>query len=171
MTTRTIMIFPEFENIHIIDEIREKYDPLAHLVRPHITIVFPFESKMSNEEIADILSAALKNISPFELVLSGISKQEDRFGNYLFLDVKAGNAEIYSINRNLYENEFAEYDLGLGYKPHMTIGKLPTKEALDAVYEELKDFDMTFKTVVDKVSVEMIGENEESIIVAEQVLG
>ena len=43
MSLRTIMIFPEFDNIDIIDEIRAKYDPLAKLVRPHITIVFPFE--------------------------------------------------------------------------------------------------------------------------------
>ena len=45
-TLRTIMIFPEFENMEIIDNIRKKYDPLAELVRPHITLVFPFESQM-----------------------------------------------------------------------------------------------------------------------------
>lgn len=44
VSIRTIMIFPEFEEMEIIDEIREKYDPLARLVRPHITIVFPFIS-------------------------------------------------------------------------------------------------------------------------------
>ena len=51
MNLRTIMIFPTFENIEIINSIRDKYDPLANLVRPHITIVFPFESDMSNEEV------------------------------------------------------------------------------------------------------------------------
>lgn len=76
MNKRTIMIFPEFEDMEILDEIREKYDPLAHLVRPHITIVFPFENWMSNADIANILSVRLKTISPFELVLSGISKQD-----------------------------------------------------------------------------------------------
>lgn len=82
------MIFPEFEEMEIIEEIREKYDPLAHLVRPHITIVFPFENQMSNKDIADILADRLITIPPFELVLNGISKHEDRFGNYLFLNVK-----------------------------------------------------------------------------------
>lgn len=42
------MIFPKFENIKIIDEIRDKYDPLANHVRPHITLVFPFESNIRN---------------------------------------------------------------------------------------------------------------------------
>lgn len=164
------MIFPEFEGMEIIDEIREKYDPLAHQVRPHITIVFPFENKMSNDDVADILLVRLKNIHPFELVLNGISKQEDRFGNFLFLDVKEGNVEICTIHNILYDHEFFECDLGLGYKPHMTVGKLPTVEALNAAFENVKEIDRVFKTVVNKISVEMIGESEESIIIIEHEL-
>ena len=57
------MIFPEFEKMEIIDEIRKKYDPLANFVRPHITIVFPFENQMSNHDIADILSDRLEFVS------------------------------------------------------------------------------------------------------------
>ena len=44
MSERTIMIFPKFSNMEIIDRIRRNYDPLADLVRPHITLVFPFHS-------------------------------------------------------------------------------------------------------------------------------
>ena len=164
------MIFPEIEDIKIIEAIREKYDPLAGLVRPHITIVFPCESPMSNGDIEEILANRLKNIKPFELVLSGTTKTEDQFGNYLFLDVKKGNEEITSIHDVLYDNEFRKYDLGLGYKPHMTVGKLPTAEALEAAYEEVKAIDINVRTVVNKISVEMIGENEESIIVIEHAL-
>ncbi|MPQ44814.1 hypothetical protein [Clostridium tarantellae] len=32
------------KNINVITNIRKKYDPLADLVLPHITLVFPFES-------------------------------------------------------------------------------------------------------------------------------
>ena len=63
MSKRTIMIFPDFENMEIIDSIRGKYDPLAKLVRPHITLVFPFENEMSNEEIEEILKAWMKSVS------------------------------------------------------------------------------------------------------------
>lgn len=41
MTIRTIMIFPEFTNIELINQLRVKYDPLFNKVRPHITLVFP----------------------------------------------------------------------------------------------------------------------------------
>ena len=138
VSIRTIMIFLEFEEMEIIDGIREKYDPLAQLVRPHITIIFPFENQMSNKDITDILSERLKTIHPFGLVLNGISKQEDRFDNYLFLDVKEGSTEICTIHNILYENEFCEHNLGLDYKPHMTVGKLPTVDALNKAYEEVK---------------------------------
>lgn len=164
------MIFPKIEDIKIIDAIREKYDPLAGLVRPHITIVFPFESPMSNGDIEEILAKRLSNIKPFELVLNGMTKSKDQFGNYLFLDVKKGNEKITDIHDILYGNEFREYNLGLGYKPHMTVGKLPTVEALETAYEEVKAVDINVRTVVDKISVEMIGENEESIIVIEHAL-
>ena len=170
VSIRTIMIFPEFEEKEIIDEIREKYDPLARLFRPHITIVFPFENQMSNDDIAKILADRLKFIHPFKLVLNGISKQEDRFGNYLFLDVKEGNTEICTIHNLLYDNEFREHDLGLSYKPHLTVGKLPTTDALNEAYEEVKGISKVFKTVVNKISDEMIGKNEESIIIIEQKL-
>ncbi len=33
-----ILIFPKFDNIDIINEVRNKYDRLANLVSPHITL-------------------------------------------------------------------------------------------------------------------------------------
>ena len=87
MSLRTIMIFPEFENMDIIDRIRDKYDPLARLVRPHITI-----------------------------------------------------------------------------------GKFQTEKELNNAYNDLKNLDESFTTIVNKISVEVIGKNEESIIVIEKML-
>lgn len=170
MNLRTIMIFPEFENMEIIDNIRNQYDPLAKLVRPHITLVFPFKSPMSNEELTQILNIRLMSVKSFELKLGGISKQEDVFGNYLFLDVLQGMEELCGIHQILYDNEFKEFDSGLPYLPHMTIGKLSTVQLLDNAFNDIKSMDNTFSAIVNKVSVEMIGDSEESIIVIEKEL-
>lgn len=35
---RDILIFPKFQNLYLIQEIRKKYDRLANLVEPHITL-------------------------------------------------------------------------------------------------------------------------------------
>ena len=167
MSIRTIMIFPEFENMEIIDNIRKKYDPLAELVRPHITLVFPFESSMSNAELAGILNVRLRDIKPFEIKLCGISKQEDDYGKSLFLNVLKGIDEVKAIHRVLYDNEF---DKGLDYVPHMTVGKFPTLEMMERAFDNIKLMEDIFCTVVKKVSVEMIGCDEESIIIMEKEL-
>lgn len=170
MSLRTIMIFPEFKNMEIIDNIRKQYDPLAELVRPHITLVFPFESQINNAELIQILNVRLMGVKPFEIKLGGISKHEDTFGNHLFLDVLQGAEEVSYIHQVLYDNEFKEFDIGLKYVPHMTIGKLPTVESFNNAFNNIKSIEDTFSTIVKKISVEMIGDNEESIIIMEKEL-
>ena len=167
---RTIMIFPHFDNMEIINIIREKYDPLARLVKPHITLVFPFESDITNAELEDVLDNCLKSIKPFPIVLHGFSKEEDKFGNYLFLDMKKGSDVVGAIHNKLYAEWFKAYDLGLPYVPHITVGKFERMQECNTAFEDVKDIDNRFETIVDKVSVEMIGEKEESIIVIEKEL-
>ena len=168
---RTIMIFPEFENSHLIDGIRAKYDPLANLVKPHITLVFPFEASCGNETIERALDRCLSDIEPFKLKVKGIGSQKGSFGNYLFLNIVNGEEEIRKIHDILIANDFKRFDMGFEYAPHITVGKLPSKELLDEAVSSLEGFDEEFVTTVRKVSVEMIGENEESIIIIEKRLG
>lgn len=164
------MIFPKFENIEIINSIRKKYDPLAKLVAPHITIVFPFESNFSNEELERILEKRLEGIHPFEIELCGFHKCEDRFGNYLFLDMIKGKETITKIHNHLYNNELSAFDLGLEYIPHITVGKIDDIQELNNAYEEIRNINCSFVSMIDTISVEMIGDNEESIIVIEKKL-
>ncbi|MGN0180868.1 MAG: 2'-5' RNA ligase family protein [Candidatus Ornithomonoglobus sp.] len=102
MKERTIMIFPKFDNTEKIDEIRSKYDPLSDLVRPHITLVFPFKSETSTERLSEQIKNAVKGISPFEIKLTGFSTEQSKFGNYLFLNVKNGAEHLKKLNQNLY---------------------------------------------------------------------
>lgn len=170
MSLRTIMIFPDFDNMEVINPIREKYDPLANLVNPHITIPFPFEGKISNKELSHILDKRLYRIKPFEIELQGISKCKDRFGNYLFLNIIKGKETIVEIHNNLYRNEFKTFNLGLDYLPYITVGSLTNSQELDKAYETVKNIDCKFVSIVNKISVEIIGANEESIIIIEKQL-
>ena len=170
MSTRTIMIFPEFENIDVINYIRKKYDPLADLVLPHITLVFPFDSELTNEELKLHLIKCLINIKPFTVKLEGFSKQENIYGNYLFLNVVQGRDEIKNIHDNLYKAKLKQFDVGNDYVPHMTVGKVSAKEMLDKACDDVNKCKDKFSAVINKISVEMIGEHEESIIIIEHEL-
>jgi len=165
------MIFPQFENIEVIDKIREKYDPLAFLARPHITLVFPFEHPMSNSELESVLDKRLSDIPAFDLEMQGFAKQEDiGWGHWLSLDVTRGEEMIRKIHDVLYENELSSCKVEFPYAPHMTVGRLFDKAEADAAYDSIKSNDTVFSTKVDKISVEMIGPHEESIIIIEKSL-
>ncbi|MCL2566137.1 MAG: 2'-5' RNA ligase family protein [Defluviitaleaceae bacterium] len=165
---RTVMIFPKFENMKLIDELRQKYDPLVDKVQPHITLVFPFESNLVDSEIYKILDNRLNKIKPFEICVYGLSVTDC----WLFLNITKGTDILYKIHDILYENEFVKYKpLWLNtYTPHMTVGKFNSIEETKRAYEYEKSFEHTFSSMIDKVSVEIIGEEDESIIEVEYSL-
>ncbi|WP_035302323.1 2'-5' RNA ligase family protein [Clostridium sp. DL-VIII] len=171
MNTRTIMIFPEFENIHVINNIRRKYDPLVDLVLPHITLAFPFDSGITNEEISLYLKESLRDIHPFKIELEGFSKQEEKTEKYLFLNVAQGVDVFKNIHDILYKDKLKQFNMGHNYVPHMTVGKVSSTELLNKALDDVnKHYNEKFSTVVKKISVEMIGEHQESIIVIEHEL-
>ena len=158
---RDILIFPKFNNMNIINDIRNKYDRLANLVKPHITLAFPFESSMSNDELKNRLMQVLKPVKPFEIVMSGVSlhKDENIKTNYIFLNVVSGVKEIQILHNEIYEKVLNQ-KMSFEYIPHITLGTTENEQ----IEFELND---KFKTIVTKVSVEEIGENEESKVLFE----
>lgn len=170
MSFRTIMIFPEFENIDVINDIRKKYDPLANLVLPHITLVFPFDSELTNEELNLHLKECLSDKQPFKMELEGFIKQINNYGNYLLLNVVQGIDEIKNIHDRLYKGRLKQFDAGYDYVPHMTVGKESSVELLNKAFDDVNKCNDIFSTVVKKISVEMIGDQEESIIIIEHEL-
>ena len=168
---RTIMIFPQFENINIINEIREKYDPLAKHVRPHITLVFTFESCLTSIEIEEHLKKVLDGTRCFTLTLQEIIKIDNPLGKYLFLCIKQGNEQIKEISKKLYTGILQSYKPDWlnddTFLPHMTIGSFTSKEDLDIAFKDTEAIKNNFTTIVDKISVEIIDENEDSIIETE----
>lgn len=153
---RDILIFPKFDNMNLIQEVRNKYDRLSNLVALHITLAFPFEDEMSNEELISKLSELLKDYAPFQVTFKGVSITDD---NYIFLNCIEGAETIYKLNNEIYEKIIpTHFKKEIKYIPHITLGQADN-------IEEFKDFDYQFTTIVDEVSIEFIGENEESIII------
>src|SRR4028118_1276051 len=84
MAKRVIVIFPTFEQLDLVEPIRNMFDPLAASTEAHITLVFPFESNASSEQLHSHIKEAAGNFQPFQLKLQGITGYE---GEYLFLNV------------------------------------------------------------------------------------
>jgi 2'-5' RNA ligase len=164
---RCMMIFPQFENMRVIDGIRQQYDPLAEHVKPHITLVFPFQSDISASELKDHLIDKLGDFHSFSLRMKGITAVQ-AFGNYLFLNLQEGAEEIIRIHQALYtgllEPYYPPWLKRGGFYPHMTVGRLAEEEAFRKAAEAVKGVAETFDTLVKKSSVEIIDENKDSIL-------
>jgi len=164
---RCIMIFPKFENGKIIDNIRDRYDPLAMHVKPHITLVFPFDSDIQTNVLREHISLVLSDVKAFEVTLNGIIPVNN-FSKYLFLDIQKGGNKIIELHKRLYtgilENYFPEWLKGHDFLPHMTVGKFNNEDDFTMAINETRNIIDSFKTTVNEVSVEIIDENEDSMI-------
>lgn len=153
---RDILIFPKFNNMDIINNIRNKYDRLANKIEPHITLAFPFKDDMSNEDLINKLSELLKNYSSFEVTFKGVSLSDD---NYIFLNCTKGNSILIDLHDEIYNKLIPNYlNKSIKYIPHITLGQANN-------LEDFSNFNYEFTTIVDEICVELIGEDEESIII------
>ena len=153
---RDILIFPKFSNINNIQNIRLKYDKLATLVPPHITLAFPFSDIISDEDLIIKMKEVLIDTEPFRISFKGITVSQEK---NIFLNCIEGNNEIIKLHNEIYSKILNKHNKRVvNYIPHITLGKAEK-------IGELKEFDDTFTTIVNEIIIEKIGENEESIII------
>lgn len=164
---RSILLFPEFQNMELIEGIRKQYDPFVSLISPHITLVFPFVSRYKEKDVKELVKEKSKAFSPFRLSMQGIVKYQENGEQYLFLQVKEGAEEIRRLHDSLYQGMLAAFKKDIPYVPHMTVGKLSSAEELDTAWEQVKDMNVVFQTEIKHITVEKIGEKGESITEAE----
>lgn len=175
MITRCVHIFPQFENIQEIENIREEFDDLFRLIDPHITIVFPFKSDLTGEQLSEEIQKQISSFKPFRLTLNGFSKKVDHYGCFLFLDVSEGVEDLKQLHYTIHEGILKAYQspwtIDGSYLPHMTVGRFNDKVEMENAYEKMRGIIYRFSTIVNQVVVEIIGENEESIIESTIVFG
>ncbi|MGE7881937.1 2'-5' RNA ligase family protein [Bacillus sp. NPDC094077] len=159
---RTILLFLNNMSINVIEAIRKKHDPLFGLIPPHITIVFPFESPISNDKLKLHILNVSKGIQKIEIEFANQITSE---GEYLFLRVEKGKEQIKELHDILYTGplfQFLERDIP--YIPHVTAGRKESAELVAKVVKDIPSFHEKLNCVIDRISVERIGENGESII-------
>lgn len=169
MAPRTVLLFPDFENGEALQRVRRRYDPLCGLIRPHITVAFPFEDGRSSPDLATLLCEIARRTPPFALTLRGVSTCSDAFGHWLFAPVVQGIGEIKDLHGALSRVLFGR-DALPGYTPHLTLGKLPDAQALAqaAAHTVLPG---EFSCRVDTLWMECIGAGGESIVEGSWPLG
>ena len=146
-----------FPNIDKIKEIQKKYYDIADKIDPHIAVVFPFDSDISDEELYEKLSKVVENYKPFKIKCHGVSTPVGE-PNYRFLDVVENRDIIKKMSDDIYKSiipEHLEHRDKHNYVPHISLANMPLDKEIE--------LDDTFEMIVDSLYVERIGSNDESI--------
>ncbi|MDN6967050.1 2'-5' RNA ligase family protein [Oenococcus sp. UCMA 17063] len=159
---RSILIFPQFPNGMEIDLIRRQIDPLYKNIRPHISLVFPFDSPISDDRLIVITQNALKKIGSFEIGLAHLGG--DLHGSYLWFKVRQGQKQIDFIHDLLYKSSELSVFLrkDIPYIPHLTVGQQLKAPRLEELSGQLNKRKFLFKSEVQSVSIEHILSNNDS---------
>jgi 2'-5' RNA ligase len=133
-----------------IAAMRRRHDPLAALVLPHFTLVYPFDAEIDAESLRIHMADALAPFPPFQVTLAGVSGSE---GEYLFYDIKRGNDILIAMHDRLYSGPLAKYlDRRQAFHPHMTIGHIADaqrwREALDEIAPTAPQTIVTVRSVI-----------------------
>ena len=164
---RDILIIPKLENIDFINKVRREYDSLYKILPPHITLAYPFEDDISNIELKSKLEEFFSKIEPFDIEVGNIHSIYDKYIDefFIMLDVLQGKDEICGIHDLIYKEILPEVDISkYSYFPHITLGSSDDREVPYSL-------DNNIKGRVNKILVEEIGDEEESIKLFEIDLG
>jgi len=160
---RAIVLFPSFENMDHLNNLRDRFDPLANYIAPHITVVFPFESDLSTSDLRLHIRETLRGIKRFHIQLKDVTG--DFRDGYLFLNVKKGNDPIIELHDRLYSGILECFLLRkVTFCPHITVGRVQQQIEFDQAIDELGGVGESFETVMDQVSLVNIDDMEHSSI-------
>jgi 2'-5' RNA ligase len=153
MQKRVIVAFPRIENPAGWEEVlsaRERFDPLARLVEPHLTLVSPFEDPMSDAALEQHVRTAVCELRSFAVTLRDVTVHENE---YLFLNVKRGNDRVVDLRDALYAGPLAAHlSRTHTFVPHVTVGRVRTQD-LPAAIEATAGLTTSIDAMVSSVSV------------------
>lgn len=163
---RSVLIFPDFADSGAVDRIRSRFDPAYSKIKPHITLVFPFTSTYTAQQIHDSVVSCTEGIPPFNLTLEDVVVKD----TFLFMLPGAGRTSVAELFRVLHNGLFAPYRPHVldqeEFMPHMTIGTC-TEETAGERLSEARAALGKYTAFIDTLSVEIIGPGSQAIIESE----
>lgn len=159
---RSVLMFPKFSMNNEIDIIRSQYDNLYYHIAPHISLVFPFDSQLSDEQIIEVVTEVAKQYPPFEIQLQEVSG--DSKHGYIWLVIDQGSSMLEKIHDALYDKVvFRRYlRKDLPYQPHITIAQGLMPDQTTQLLVKLQNNRYDLLTTITEVSIEHILDNDDS---------
>ncbi|RKX22090.1 MAG: hypothetical protein DRP35_02830 [Candidatus Zixiibacteriota bacterium] len=117
--TYAVVIYLPLQLDKIIYPLRERFDPDYNLVDSHITLVLPFDSEKSLDEMAVMIKSELDAFAPFKIKMGSIADFYPEAPVIYWEMLK--NEIIEELYKNL--NKRLGIEIRHDYKPHVTIAR------------------------------------------------
>lgn len=128
---RAVVWFPQFTNQTAIDRFRGMHDPLAQVLPPHVTLVFPFHSRLTIDQIAAHAQKVLRAWPCFPVVMHGFWSAQNEF---IGLGTQVGADAMIEMHDRLYRGPMQEFlREEFEYTPHITLAHAPEPDRFEAL--------------------------------------
>ncbi len=153
-----------------IEEIRKDHISDHEKIKPHITLVYPFEVE-DQKKLFEHIQDCVNKIEPFELSLSGLEKSATSF--YLYLLIDKGQKNIMALHNQLNQGILAGFENKSmpKYIPHLSLGLFENEEEINKTMNNLKKEKLIFNTQVKSVQLLNIDDEHNLISVTDFDLG
>lgn len=122
---------------------RQKYDPLAHLIPAHLTLLRPFDFSGDDAALQAHLHEVGEHQAPIKVSLAGWDILRRR-RHLLTLPIIAGYDEFVSLRQHLLDGPLSALSKqDVDYRPHIVFGRLDAA-VVDRVKQDLRAFEPQF---------------------------
>jgi 2'-5' RNA ligase len=128
---RAVVWFPQFTNAAAIDRFRSQHDPLGNVMPPHLTLVFPFHSRFTVDQLAAHVQKVVRAWPAFPVVMSGHWSAQNEF---VGITAQVGRDALIEMHDRLYRGPLAEFlRPEFEFEPHITLARAVQPNQFDAL--------------------------------------
>ena len=120
----------------LIQEFRSNHDPQSDLVPPHITVVFPFDIDLTDDEL---IKHCQKQITGIKLIEAKLGPVRIEPNGYVYFLLAEGGHEITEIHNHLYSGPLADQFVDVSFKPHLTIARFDDYNRVEVALPSLEN--------------------------------
>lgn len=136
-TEYAILTYLPFNLDQIIHPFREKYDPVYNQVASHITLVFPFYTEKTLDELSTTINSVIDGHKPIDVKLESISDFYPQ-SPVIYWQVKEN-----VLLRELYINLYAKLGIPIPHKdfvPHATLAREISAHRVEMIKDAIASY-------------------------------
>lgn len=161
-TSYALVHYPDIDT-SLVSQLRNKYDPQAGMVEPHITLVFPLPEDVGEQKLSAHFEDVLRGWWPFTIRLKGLLQSSD---DYLFLTVAEGVENMIRLHEDLYAGMLSSYHRrDVPFIAHVTLGVFSEDpRRCSQVLIDTRRMELDYQCYVDRLNLVKINDDRSRIL-------